>query len=561
MIKRMGSQNSVNLDHNQFSVLRGATIRANYTETPIYQFKGKPFIEALHSPEDMNDIINALKVSPVYHDTDRELSVLTRLEMIQNVRRFVQPVDVHLTLAMAFIRTLKWGYVDRDANGTKRLGSVSAPLDKLPKELLDIAGDTGEGSFLLIGTPGIGKTLCIKKILNMFPQVIVHSSYAGKSFKTSQVVWIKLDCPSNASIKGFCQSFLRIAEEILDIDIIKTMTTSRTSVDDLKPLLKYYAAQMNLGVLVIDEIQNFDSKRAMGEDNLLAFLVEIINTIGVPVILIGNFSIYSTIEKQFRLIRKTSGQGVFIWNSMDNDTIWHKFCKKMWQYQYTKEHTEFTEEFGNVLHQISHGIPDIAAKAYMLAQSSVIISKDQIKLTPKLLITTARKSMGATDKVLNLLSKPNLTRAERAILADVRISDESVKAIIDSEAEQMKVRDLKDEGKLFLSNEVLASLINNIKARGYTDDQASNASHYVIEKYGSNCDANLLYGYALSHLSQSSQQRDGVILPKRKGRKRMKSNAIDQILEDSKDSDRPNHEILRELGIIKDISDILGDDH
>ena len=51
----------------------------------------------------------------------------------------------------------------------------------------------------LLGTPGLGKTSTLRRCLNLMPQVISHEKYLGKAFYCKQVLWLHVECPSDAS--------------------------------------------------------------------------------------------------------------------------------------------------------------------------------------------------------------------------------------------------------------------------------------------------------------------------------------------------------------------------
>ena len=57
-------------------------------------------------------------------------------------------------------------------------------------------------SMLLIGCSGSGKTTSLERILQTYPQVIYHSQ-----LNLEQVVYLKVDCSHNGSLKEICLNF------------------------------------------------------------------------------------------------------------------------------------------------------------------------------------------------------------------------------------------------------------------------------------------------------------------------------------------------------------------
>ncbi|MEI2614896.1 MAG: ATP-binding protein [Methylotenera sp.] len=59
-------------------------------------------------------------------------------------------------------------------------------------------------SLSLIGCSGSGKSTTLNRILATYPQVIFHEKY-----NFTQIVYLKLDCPHDGSLKNLCYHFFR----------------------------------------------------------------------------------------------------------------------------------------------------------------------------------------------------------------------------------------------------------------------------------------------------------------------------------------------------------------
>jgi hypothetical protein len=86
----------------------------------------------------------------------------------------------------------------------------------------------------------------------------------------------------------------------------------------------------------------------------------------------------SVLQDEFRQARRSSGQGAIIWERMQNDVSWEIMLRAMWKNQWTRKHSELTEDIKNVLYDTSQGIIDIAVKLYAMAQSKVIADRTEI---------------------------------------------------------------------------------------------------------------------------------------------------------------------------------------
>ncbi|MGN0399465.1 MAG: ATP-binding protein, partial [Blautia sp.] len=123
-----------------------------------------------------------------------------------------------------------------------------------------------------------------------------------------------------------------------------------------------------------DEIQHLSEAKGGGSDKMLNFFVTLVNTIGVPVVLIGTTKAMSLLQGEFRQARRGSGQGDLIWDRMSKDAAWNLFVRSMWRYQWTRTVIPLSAELSEVLYDESQGIIDIAVKLYAIVQIDAITS-------------------------------------------------------------------------------------------------------------------------------------------------------------------------------------------
>jgi hypothetical protein len=161
-----------------------------------------------------------------------------------------------------------------------------------------------------------------------------------------------------------------------------------------------------IGVLVIDEIQHLNNSK-LGPESLLTFLVTLVNTIGIPVLLIGTLSAIPLLQQNFRQARRANGLGSYIWDAMECNRVWDYFVDQLWQYQWTNEFTPLTDEIRKVLYYESQGIIDIVVKLFMLSQMR-IISVHELKggreiITVNLIRKVAKDEFRIVQPMLNAL--------------------------------------------------------------------------------------------------------------------------------------------------------------
>jgi len=63
-----------------------------------------------------------------------------------------------------------------------------------------------------------------------------------------------------------------------------------------------------LGLLIIDEVQHLCGARGLGDERMLNFFVTLVNTAGVPIILIATPKAMSILQSEFRQARRVQAR-------------------------------------------------------------------------------------------------------------------------------------------------------------------------------------------------------------------------------------------------------------
>lgn len=399
---------------------KGRRAKADYISQEIIGYAGNPFIEALPPILTEDEAMEALAYYPGYDEEERPLPSHLRLHLIQSALQLFAPLPVHLDLERRFSRMIRASYQLRNPlspnfwrdvkAGVEALDSSSALVGNRPRPI--------PLGFTIIGFPGVGKSTSIESILSLYPQVIYHSLYRDRDFTHAQLVWLKLDCPHDGSIKGLCLNFFQAVDDILGTNYEKNYTGGRRTVDEMLPQMARVAANHGIGVLVIDEIQRLNRAKSGGAKTILNFFVQIANTIGVPVVLVGTYAAKSVLSGEFHQIRRGTGQGDLVWDRMIKGTwvgadengkpgVWQLFLESLWGYQYVRSECPLTEELSDVLYEETQGITDFAAKVYMLAQVRAIVTGEEA-VTTDIIKSVARDSLQQAQKVLDALRRGDL---------------------------------------------------------------------------------------------------------------------------------------------------------
>lgn len=389
-----------NLSKNSF-------IDANYSEQIISDYQGNPLIEALYPIFDEEYVFDSLSVFPEINDKERELSPNYRFHCVQRLSQYFQPFQSHLDLEQRISRAIRQGYLHRNPFNQREIQKVRESYQAIKrgdfsKPVYQVRTQSGALGFTVIGFSGIGKTKAIERILLMYPQIIKHTQYQEVPFIFTQVCWLKLDCPFDGSLKGLCISFFAALDKLLGTDYLYKFGSSRNTTDLMLQRIAHLSSFHGIGLLVIDEIQHLNLSKNGGSEKMLNFFVTLVNTIGVPVILVGTNKAASVLQSEFRQARRGSGQGDMVWPQMPKDETWELVIGGMWEYQWINHYTELTQELSDHIYNISQGILDIAIKLFMLSQVRAIAMGVE-KLNKKIISDVEKDNLKLVKPMLDAL--------------------------------------------------------------------------------------------------------------------------------------------------------------
>lgn len=389
--------------------LIGGQVKAEYLEQVIPAYKDNPYIESL--PPIFEEVYVALNIAkyPDHSDEQRMLGKETRLHLVQQISDYVEPLSVHLSVEKRLSRLIRHGYKARNPFSPEHVRQFHKGFKEILENGVDEKGANLAGvrstaaGFAILGVSGQGKTTSIESSLLLYPQVIHHSAYKDQPFIRKQLVWLKLNCPHDGSLKGLCFNFFQAIDANLGTNYFQKFVSKGSTVDILIPIMAHIATLHGLGVLVIDEIQNLSFLKSGGAERMLNYFTQLINTIGVPVVLIGTFKAMKLLSGSFSQARRSTGQGDLIMDRLEKGEEWDYFLQKLWTYQWTSKTTKLTEPLKNAMYDLSQGIIDIAVKLYMLAQWEAIDNGDNERITVSLLKTVLDRDMQLVKPLLRVL--------------------------------------------------------------------------------------------------------------------------------------------------------------
>ncbi len=533
----------------------GYAVLAEYMEQMLEEYSSNPLIEALPPIFSYEQTEELLHEYPAFSEKERELDERYRYHCVQRLFRYFQPLSVHFDIEQRISRVIRQGYISRNplhpdnaADMQQIYRMIREGNYEFNRELLSRTSATG---FTIIGTSGVGKSISVEKILSLYPQIIVHSEYKGKPFCHYQLTWLKLDCPFDGSVKGLCNNFFLAFDRLLGDNTYNKYADGRNiSVNTMMPIMAQLARNHSLGMLIIDEIQHLSLAKSGGSEKMLNFFVNLVNTIGVPVILIGTTKAMSILQSEFRQARRGSGQGDLIWERMKNDMYWELLLEGMWKYQWTRHKVELTKELIDALYFESQGIVDIAVKIFILAQMRAIASGKEV-ISDKLIGAVARENLKLVKPMLDALKSGDLDRIE--LYKDIMPVD--INRYIEEYSVRLNKRlSLKEEKKavcnLNLSEQVALKLLEF----GIDEPIARKSIDLALEQNKNLNDITAIAKEAIKY-ALGSFTLETVKKTTRSTKKKaipMDSEDLRYIVEEGKRDNLSAYEAMRKEGIIKD---------
>lgn len=407
-------------------------VNAVYKES-FGSYKGNPFIEALPEILEPRQVVRSIKSKIDFNQSDCQASSSVRAHLIsQMMGQFFYPITRHIDLEKKLSIMIRQGYVGRNLKD----GSLNARLQNGYERLMSGKDDVIEFpqvnstalSLAFIGCSGSGKTTTLNKILSTYPQVIYHPK-----FNFTQIVYLRVDCPHDGSLKSLCLHFFREIDQALDSNYEQKYALKRHSVETLLNLMRQISNHHAIGLLVIDEIQHLSVNKSGGAEKMLNFFVTLVNTVGLPVVMVGTPKARFIFEGDFRSARRGAGFGSIFWEQLakesnftqDDGTLrkseWNKLTDHLWKYQWLrKADLTLSEDIRDRWYELSQGVLDIVVKLYVLAQLRAIDSGLE-RITVKLLQNTYEEDLKPIHPMIEALQSG---RADRiAQFSDLVVPD------------------------------------------------------------------------------------------------------------------------------------------
>ncbi|BFT69418.1 ATP-binding protein [Paenibacillus sp. P36] len=573
-------------NHEDDVYLTGYHCDAEYHEQAIPENQGNAFIEAIPDRLSANKLYEALYSAPRFKGDVSKLDIEDRLALVQQIRKsFWLPLSAHFHRYRQYYNMIKIGYQSRNPYSPGYNRQYALGLDKVFEFGVDDTGrnlagvnHTAEG-FADIGLSGMGKSVTNKRILQLFPQVIHHKSYKGRQLTKTQVVWLHIECPSSKSLAQLSRNFFAAVDTASGSgsNFYEKFGEKAGTIEVLAQRMVKVATQINLGVLVIDEIQKVHRAHSGGDERMIEFITELTNTIGIPVVIVGNLkSLYlfkTSLANSRRAIPDSyvenitdrMVEGEVNVNGEKAITEWDDFIEALWEFQYTLTKVPLTEDFKSLMYYHCIGIPDIAVKLFMHVQCHAMVTGEE-RITKSLISSVASKSL----KLLQPMFE-RVRRGESAVLIEFEkvevnwtdfneyFKEAAHRVYVHGKLAQEHERALQQKNR----DRILQDLISFAGKMSKSIKEAESIAQRVFESSNGMGDLNSMYQHVAKIVMESqetsarSQKKNKVTqFPKLKKNKvelpLMEISDIRYIVKEGEQKKMSIEESLLDAGLIKD---------
>ena len=318
----------------------------------------------------------------------------------------------------------------------------------------------------LFGVSGVGKSSVVERTLSYLPQAIVHPKYGLEP----QIVWLKLDCPLDGSLKQLLIQFISQVDQTLNTTYAEL--TKRAGVDELIVIVAKIAAKHHLGLFVVDEIQNLLVASGVGPAKMLNFFVTFVNVVKVPLFVLGTLKAQRFLRKLFREARRLSDSGSVVWDRLQQGDEWDFFLKELCKYQWTLKPVNISEaHLSKVIYFHTQGIHALVVRLFQLSQLRAIRDGTE-RLTAPLIQQIALKQFTLLKPALEALQSGKATKIEK--LEDL-ISDglEALKSQVEADDKLAALEEMKSGERKLKTDRI--RLMSNLVTLGMDGKKAQHA--------------------------------------------------------------------------------------
>ncbi|WP_256807411.1 AAA family ATPase [Bradyrhizobium sp. Bra64] len=382
---------------------------ATYRPAALLECRGNPLIEALPPLRSGEEMVPVFGRRPPFDRSERSLSATERMLCVSRLNNYLFMMPAHETIVEQLGLLIHGGYMYRNpAQPDFKKALVEFYRQSMDGKLqpIETSGPSTAPSFSLFGVSGAGKSTVLERALSFYPRAIQHPVHG-----ILQLVWLKVDCPPDGSLKQLLLAIIVQIDAILGTSHMDEINRS-DPIDKLIFDVARVAALHHLGALVVDEIQHLLDAPGVGPAKMLNFFVTFANEVKIPFVVLGTPKAKRMLGTLLREARRLSDQGSYEWDRMKQDEDWDLFLNALWKYQWLKQAGALTPEVSEAMYDQTQGVSALVVRLFQLSQWHAIRSKSE-SITASLINHVAKEQFKLLQDFITALRSGDREAAGR----------------------------------------------------------------------------------------------------------------------------------------------------
>lgn len=392
----------------------------------IPQYRNNLLISACGPILSAEELLERLSYTPDIPSDLENMPTEIRKHQMMTTRLLHIPSKSGIEVAQSIDLMIRQGYVNRNPKEPSTWNALYNDLSfKLAPEIPPLAS-------YISGISGLGKSRAVERPLQFIQQVVTHQNFPHMQSAFTQIVWIKVDAPSNGKSSDLAFSLMRETDRLLNSTHFSKYYNGTAKYTNGAQLLEIWLAKAKmhfLGLLIIDEVSNLFKietlKKRMQkssaseklplrivDDETIKFCLNLNNTSNIPFIAIGTpdgMQAFATrLSTAERLI--TGGYHEFLNHKSADDPYFVKYMlNSLFNYQWFTEKLQVTKEIIDLIYRLTAGVPRIYIALWYLAHRSAF-DRGALGLQAEDFIHASNTYMAPLRPAINALlsNKPNM---------------------------------------------------------------------------------------------------------------------------------------------------------
>lgn len=385
---------------------------------------------------------------PAPDDAVRQLPLAKRLRLNAQLGKFHVPLGRDTDVAEMILDMLEVSLSQKRPSPL----AVSERIAKAKEFVLRVLhGGTPNAEAVgrcLLGPPAVGKTRTLNEVLKWIPQITVNDTKRHPLLLARTVNYVRAETPSNRKLTALASNIIIAMGAAVGENY--TRIAKRGNISERLQTLAMLVMELNLGIVIIDELQHVLRKKLVPDLELTNFIVELSNTLGVPLLLVGTPQAKFAIGGALHFARRSLGPE---WQPLARGSKpWLEFVNALVKYQFTQKIAPI-EAIEPTLFDLSQGLPGIAVNLFQFAQKAALMleseSDNENPPTPineEIMRGAYKRYMWTVEPMIGALRSGD--PAKIAIFMDLTVDDKLVEEYLLAQHGADRKRRQKDIMKL-----------------------------------------------------------------------------------------------------------------